>query len=252
MKSLIKCLVLIVTILTFWSNVHSEEGNVSWKLDAMPRDLEIDFAISALPPHLRSDATVYVLNPKIGYEAAKQGPNGFNCFISRTEWEWEDFRNDHFVPICYDAEGSATILSLYFEVARLRLTGKYTPTEIKNIVIDGFNTGKFKAPSRTGVAYMLAPIMRTYTSPFPDPKNKSVISMRMPHYMFYAPDVKNEEIGGKVFSPYPFIFNPGGRKHGYIIMMAGEMETNNIIKEQKDLLKRLAKFRNYLRVNNRL
>src|SRR5215469_18101783 len=32
-------------------------------LDKMPRDLEVRYALSALPSHLRADATTYVLDP---------------------------------------------------------------------------------------------------------------------------------------------------------------------------------------------
>ena len=33
------------------------------KIEPLPRDLEIQLALSALPPHLREKATVYVLEP---------------------------------------------------------------------------------------------------------------------------------------------------------------------------------------------
>src|SRR4051794_14280617 len=36
------------------------QGN---KVEPLPRDLEIQLALSALPAHLREKATVYVLNP---------------------------------------------------------------------------------------------------------------------------------------------------------------------------------------------
>ena len=35
----------------------------SWQLDKMPPDLETELALSALPPHLRAGATVYLLDP---------------------------------------------------------------------------------------------------------------------------------------------------------------------------------------------
>jgi len=36
----------------------------------LPRDLEVQVAPSALPPHLRDTATVCVLNPATGFEVA--------------------------------------------------------------------------------------------------------------------------------------------------------------------------------------
>ena len=62
-------------------------------LDKMPRDLEVRYALSALPPHLRADATTYVLDPDKGYELNHKGTNGFSCFVERTEQERADFRN---------------------------------------------------------------------------------------------------------------------------------------------------------------
>src|SRR6267378_157259 len=70
-----------------------------WELEKIPVDLETDFALSALPPHLQSDATVYLLDPKKGFYIARKGSNGFICFVSRTEWEWAEFRNDLATPI---------------------------------------------------------------------------------------------------------------------------------------------------------
>jgi hypothetical protein len=47
------------------------------RIDPLPRDLEIQLAPSALPPHLRDKATVYVLNPAKSFEGACKGTNGF-------------------------------------------------------------------------------------------------------------------------------------------------------------------------------
>jgi len=54
------------------------------KLEPLPRDLEIQLALSALPPHLRDSATVYVLNPDKGFEVARKGANGFHALVART------------------------------------------------------------------------------------------------------------------------------------------------------------------------
>jgi len=105
-----------------------------WKLEKMPTDLETDFALSTLPPQLRSDATVYLLNPDKGYYISRQGTNGFVCFIARTEWEWAEFRQDVATPISYDAEGSKTIMPVYIDVASMRASGKSSPKSWQNSV----------------------------------------------------------------------------------------------------------------------
>jgi hypothetical protein len=71
------------------------------KIEPLPRDLEIQLALSALPPHLRDNATVYVLNPYKGFEVARKGTNGFHAFVARTgddtfrgAWPLTKYRDD--------------------------------------------------------------------------------------------------------------------------------------------------------------
>src|SRR5690348_7007421 len=74
-------------------------ANARNAIEPLPRDLEIQLALSALPPHLRDAATVYVLNPARGFEVARQGTNGFHAFVARTgddtfrgEWPLTKYR----------------------------------------------------------------------------------------------------------------------------------------------------------------
>lgn len=79
-------------------------------IEQMPAKLETQFALSALPPAMRDQATVYLLDPEKGYQLSRQGTSGVTCLVERTAWEQADFRNDIYVPLCYDAEGSKTYL----------------------------------------------------------------------------------------------------------------------------------------------
>src|SRR5260370_15805794 len=63
---------------------NKETARGTNKLEPLPRDLEIQLALSALPPHLRDNATVYVLNPGKGFEVARKAANGFHALIERT------------------------------------------------------------------------------------------------------------------------------------------------------------------------
>jgi hypothetical protein len=182
------------------------------------------------------------LDPKKGFYVGRQGTNGFVCFVSRTEWEWVDFRKDHFAAMSFDAEGAKSLFPVYRDAAAMRATGKYTAVQLKDAILSKFKDGTYKAPARAGVSYMIGPMMRTYTSPVVG-DNKQVVSMHMPHYMFYAPNVTDADIGGKMPPEHLFILNPGKQSHGYIIKAMGEMETAKIIAEHKDLLKRLCEFR---------
>ena len=81
----------------------------------LPRALEIELALSAAPKHLRDDATVWTLD-KGGYAIAKKGGNAFTCVVSR--------RAGDLFPVCWDAEGTRSLLPLEIEDAQLRLSGK--------------------------------------------------------------------------------------------------------------------------------
>ncbi|TWJ03598.1 hypothetical protein JN11_01145 [Mucilaginibacter frigoritolerans] len=246
---------LLVLVVLFISNQSFGQKTTDWELEKIPVSLETDFALSALPPQLRHDATVYLLNPKKGYYVAHKGSNGFMCFVTRTEWEWGEFRKDDAAAIGFDAEGARTIFPVCSDVAAMRATGKFTALQIKNIVIDRIRKGIYKAPARTGISYMLAPVMRTYPG---KPDHHDVMTMNMPHYMFYAPYLTNKDIGNipNGEADGPVVINPGAmwlgeRKspYGYIILPAGVTEKAKIINENKGLLKRLTDYKSYFKVD---
>src|SRR4029450_9892466 len=78
----------------------------------LPRALEIELALSAAPKHLRDEATVWGLD-KGGNASARKGGTAFACVVSR--------RAGDLFPVCWDAEGTRSLLPLDFEDAQLRL-----------------------------------------------------------------------------------------------------------------------------------
>jgi hypothetical protein len=224
-----------------------------WKLEKMPTDLETDFALSALPPQLRNDATIYLLDPEKGYYISRQGTNGFVCFIARTEWEWPEFRQDLATPISYDAEGAKTIMPVYLDVAAMRSSGKYSPVQIRDTVVARIKRGYYKAPSRPGISYMEAPVMRVYISN--DPNNNNVAAVSMPHYMYYAPYLTHSDLGLDPNSRQePFLVNPDAMVLGekgpytYLITPLNEAETAKVLESAQALLKRLEDYKPYFKV----
>lgn len=163
---------------------------------SMPRAEQTSIALSACPEGVAANATVYVLGSK-GYEIARQGTNGASALVGR-----------HFVnpdettvePMCFSPEGSKTLLQaeLYGEELRSRGTAE---AEIKADIAQGYTEGRFKAPGRPGVLYMLSsdnrlgPTRDHGTVHFP------------PHFMFFAPYVTAEDLGYQ--SVAPFVVNPG-------------------------------------------
>ena len=246
--------VLICTFILSLATRGLAQQPAGWQLDKMPADLEKELALQALPPHLRAGATVYLLDPTKGYYVAQQGSNGFICFIDRTDWEWAEFRKDVFAPMAYDAEGARTIFPLYRDPAAMRASGKFTPKQIKDSMISRIHKGIYTAPKRTGISYMLAPIMRVYTG---KPGDNTVMTMNMPHYMVYAPYIADSDIGTDPNSPNgPWLVNSGNtvlgeRKgpEGYIILTANDAVKAKILADGKSLLDRLAQYSPYFKTD---
>jgi hypothetical protein len=215
------------------------------KIEPLPRDLEIQLALSALPQHLREGATVYVLNPDKGFEVARKGTNGFRTFVARTgddafrgSWLLTNYRDDILYPISFDAAGAKAQMRVFFDAAEMQAKGTL-PGELKKIIKERYKTGYYKAPERAGVSYMLSPILRTYFNP---EESDTAVTMNYPHVMYYAPNVSNEDIGGgKLGGLYPFVIMPG--PHGYFIQPIDLTVREAINKEYSEMLERLCKIK---------
>jgi hypothetical protein len=119
----------------------------------------------------------------------------------------------------------------------MRASGKFTPLQIKDTMMARIKKGIYRAPARVGISYMLAPVMRVYTG---KPGDNTVMTMNMPHFMFYAPYITNADVGIVPNSPHgPWLLNSTYSPEGYLIMPADKEESAKIIADGKDLLKRL-------------
>jgi len=229
----IKRLTLTLVILAATMNATSALAqNAETTIEQMPAKLETQLALSALPPAMRDQATVFLLDPKKGYQLSRQGTSGVTCLVERTAWEQAHFRNDIYVPLCYDAEGSKTFLKVIMDAATLRIQGM-SPVALKAEIEKRYKDKTYKVPKKAGLSYMVAPVMRTWMLP-----DWNVHTMPMPHLMFYAPNVTNEDIGAVPGSSllYPFIFKEGVAEQSYMIQLIGEAEKAKIMANEKTLL----------------
>ena len=145
-----------------------------------PREEKIRLAESAAPPEISGKATVYLLE-RSGYVKVREGTNGFSCFVDRqTPLNME--------PTCFDAEGSATTLP-----TRLFAEGQRAASEseeqIRAEIERGYKAGKFKAPGKPGIVYMMSD--RAYIL---IPGTDKIVHVP-PHLMFYAPYATEQDIG---------------------------------------------------------
>jgi hypothetical protein len=100
------------------------------EIQPLPRDLEVQLALSALPPQLRDNATVSVLNPDKGFEVARQGTNGFHPLVARTgddtfrgTWPRKQYRDDILYPISSDEAGAKAQMRVFFDAAEVQAQG---------------------------------------------------------------------------------------------------------------------------------
>ncbi len=215
-------------------------------IEAMPADLETRLALSAAPPALRPDATVFLLDPATGFRLARQGSSGVTCLVQRTVWELSDDRDDIYIPLCYDAAGTRTLLKVIMDAAALRADGLGGPA-LKAEIAGRWADGTYRAPEKTGVSYMVAPVFRTV-----GPPDMAVRTMAMPHVMIYAPGVSNADIGAKpdladhASLGVPFIDRQGIDEQSYVIQMLGSAETAAILADEKQLVDDLCAYRDVL------
>lgn len=236
-------IVIVWLLFSFTTNAQGKtHSEAIKKIQALPRDLEIQLALSALPPHLRDSATVYVLNPDKGFEIARKGTNGFHTFVARTgddamrgSWPLKEYRDDILYPISFDDAGVNAQMQVFFDIAAMQAK-ETPPAQLKQIIQERFKNHYYKAPARAGLSYMLSPILRTYTNP---DENENVVTASVPHVMYYAPNVSNHDIGGspQPGGKYPFVILHG--PHGYNIQFLGQTEREALRKEYEEMLKRL-------------
>ena len=151
---------------------------------SVPRDQQIALATAAAPASVSSHATVYVLGPR-GYEKARDGTNGFSCLVFRS---FVSPSETAVGPMCFDAEGSRTMLPVYLHSEEMRSSGK-SEADIKADAENGYKDGRFKHPSKMGLLYMMSEENRL--GPTPDHTTQHF----PPHLMFYAPYMTAQDLG---------------------------------------------------------
>lgn len=214
------CLFFVLFLMSSGVASAQSVGGQAGAVELLPREREIELAVSAAPVHLRKDATVYVFG-RGGFEKVRVGQNGFTCLVNRDGAQNGDRT---LRPTCWDAEGGNTIVPVVLRVGELLAQGK-TAAEIKREIDSGFTEGRFHSPRRTGIAYMLAGDVKQF-----DAQTGKILSLAYPpHYMFYAPGVTNADIGmtkeGYQINPsLPGVYSgySGGTRTAYIIVLASE------------------------------
>jgi hypothetical protein len=176
---------------------------------SMSREEKIKLAESAAPAEVSSQATVYSLE-RTGYEKVREGTNGFSCLVDRqTPLNSE--------PTCFDAEGTATTLPTRLYTEQQRAKGK-NEEQINLEIGEGYKSGKFKAPGKPGIVYMMS------DSAYILVPSKNQIFHVPPHLMFYAPYATDKDIGSPpAAADMPRLIR-AGQPDAYIIVVPGHAD----------------------------
>jgi hypothetical protein len=197
--------------------------------ELLPRPLEIELALSAVPPHQRDGAAVYALE-RGGYVPAREGTNGFSCLVRRSGAVPGAF-HDALAPTCYDREGSGTLLPAVLDEVRLLEEG-HSAGEVAAAIRQGWEQGRYQVPG-PGVAYMLSPVFRL----------NGRDGFYVPHIMFYGPYKTDAEVGSEAdrYGYMPFMQAPG-TPAAMMVIPAGEQERAAIVEQEQDLIARVARY----------
>ncbi len=204
MKGLLVVAVLIGTNGVAFAQAEKPKAAYDFSL---PREERIRLAESAAPVEISGKATVYVLE-KSGYVKVRDGSNGFSCFVDRQS-------PLNLEPTCFDAEGSATTLPARIFVEEERAKGK-SEEQIHADIDEGYKSGKFLAPRKPGIVYMMSSAGFLYIA------EKNQLVPLPPHLMFYAPYATDKDIGSPpATAEMPHLIR-AGQPDAYIIVIPGE------------------------------
>jgi hypothetical protein len=97
----------------------------------------------------------------------------------------------------------------------LRAKGR-TEEEINTAIDEGYKSGKFLAPRKPGIVYMMSPSVYIFVA------EKNLMVHVPPHLMFYAPYATDKDIGSPAPAPNMPHLIRAGRPDAYIIVVPGQ------------------------------
>jgi hypothetical protein len=185
---------LLLTILTS-AGLMAQEAKYPPLTDyKMDRDAEIALAKSAAPQAISDRATIRVLTNSGRYETAREGDNGFVCFVMRGFTGAPTFTPVEIrslitydaktrAPICLNPQAVKTVLPYYELRTKLAMEGKKAE-QIAEAIQAAYAKGKLPKRLEVGFGYMwsadqvLGPAGHWH-----------------PHMMVYAPNYENSMLG---------------------------------------------------------
>jgi len=150
----------------------------------LPDSIEIALAMSAAPAELSSNATVYtVRDGKV--LTLRAGTNGSSCMVAR------DSHAGSLYPICYNPEGTRTVLERELMQVRLRTLG-VAEDSIDRAVEAAYRSGELEIPKDVALAYMMSPQQVLFSNARKEGRR---VGAWHPHLMVYVPGATPAKFG---------------------------------------------------------
>ena len=150
----------------------------------LPDAEEIRLARSAAPAEISGAASVYTVRDGQAVLLAA-GTNGCACMVSR------DLHEGSLYPICFDVEGTKSVLPRELMEVSLRTQGRSEP-EIQRAVDSAFASGRLRPPATLAIAYMMSSRQILFSSPLAEGFR---VGAWHPHLMFFVPEATPEQLG---------------------------------------------------------
>jgi hypothetical protein len=136
---------------------------------------EISLAISAGPPEVARQATVYaVRDGKV--LTIRKGSGGVACMVAR------DLHEGSLYPICYNAEAARTVMPREILQVRLRSLGA-SEDSVDKATKAAYASGELVAPRAMAIAYMMSPRQVLFSRPGKEGRR---VGAWHPHLMLYV------------------------------------------------------------------
>jgi hypothetical protein len=172
----LSCPLLLLVTFAAAAGAQSAPNGYPVKPVPLADSVEIALAVSAAPPELSNQATVYAVRDG-QVLTLRRGSNGSACVVAR------DLHGGSLYPICYNPEGARTVLARELLEVRLRSLGA-SEDSVERVVAAGYASGQLEAPKSLALAYMMSPRQVLFSSPRPEGRR---VGSWHPHLMFFVP-----------------------------------------------------------------
>jgi len=169
---------VVVLLVTYASTAGAQAAPNGYPVKPVPLSdsAEIALAVSAAPPELSDQATVYAVRDG-QVLTIRRGSNGSACVVAR------DLHGGSLYPICYNPEGARTVLTRELLEVRLRSLGA-SEDSVERAVAAGYASGQLEPPKSLAMAYMMSPRQVLFSSPRAEGRR---VGAWHPHLMFFMP-----------------------------------------------------------------